>query len=69
MSLNGKKVFEKALNAIKFLDSLKRFRVEQNILGLVEGQGMSLGKNKLEKVFDLYSLVGILGISKLYSVK
>ena len=46
MSLNGTKVFEKALNAIKFLDSLKRFRVAQNILELVEGQGMSLEKKK-----------------------
>ena len=25
---------------MKFLDSLKRFRVAQNILGLVEGQGI-----------------------------
>ena len=25
-------------------------------------------ENKLEKVFELYALVGILGISKLYSV-
>ena len=34
------KVFEEALNAIKFLDWLKKFGPAQNILGPVEGQGI-----------------------------
>ena len=33
------KVFEEALNAINFLDLLKKFGPAQNILGPVEGQG------------------------------
>ena len=36
----GKKVFEEALNAIKFLDCLKTFGPAQNILGPVKGQGI-----------------------------
>ena len=34
------KVFEEALNEIKFLDWLKTFGPAQNILGLVKGQGI-----------------------------
>ena len=37
----GTKVFEEALNAIKFLDWLKTFGPAQNILGPVKGQGIS----------------------------
>ena len=36
----GTKVFEEALNAIKFLEWLKTFGPAQNILGPVKGQGM-----------------------------
>ena len=34
----GTKVFEEALNAVKFLDWLKEFGPAQNILGHVKGQ-------------------------------
>ena len=34
----GTKVFEEALNAVKFLGWLKEFGPVQNILGLVKGQ-------------------------------
>jgi hypothetical protein len=37
-----KKVFEEALNAVKFLGWLKRFAPEQNILGPVKGQGIRI---------------------------
>ena len=36
----GTKVFEEALNAIKFLGWLKKFGQAQNILGPVKGQGI-----------------------------
>ena len=38
----GTKVFEKALNAVKFLGCLKKFWLTQNILGPVKGQGISV---------------------------
>ena len=38
-----KLVFEESLNAIKFLDWFKTFGPAQNILGPVEGQGITLG--------------------------
>ena len=38
----GTKVFEEALNAVKFLGWLKQFGPAQNILGLVKGQGIWL---------------------------
>jgi hypothetical protein len=38
----GTKVFEEALNAVKFLGWLKKFGLAQNILGLVKGQGIRL---------------------------
>ena len=38
----GTKVFEEALNAIKFLDWLKTFGPAQHILGPVKGPGISL---------------------------
>ena len=37
----GTKVFEEALNAVKFLGWLKKFGLAQNILGPVKGQGIS----------------------------
>ena len=37
----GTKVFEEALNAVKFLGWLKKFGPAQNILGPVKGQGKS----------------------------
>ena len=37
----GTKVFEEALNAVKFWDWLKKFEPAQNILGPVKGQGLS----------------------------
>ena len=37
----GTKVFEEALNAVKFLDRLKNFGLAQNILRPVKGQGIS----------------------------
>ena len=36
----GTKVFEEALNAVKFLGCLKKFGPAQNILGPVKGQGI-----------------------------
>jgi hypothetical protein len=36
----GTKVFEEALNAVKFLGWLKKFGPLQNILGPVKGQGI-----------------------------
>ena len=38
----GIKVFEEALNAVKFLGWLKKFGPAQNILGPVKGQGIRL---------------------------
>ena len=38
----GTKVFEKALNAVKFLGWLKKFGPVQNILGPVKGKGISM---------------------------
>ena len=37
----GTKVFEAALNAVKFLGWLKKFGLAQNILGPVKGQGIT----------------------------
>ena len=37
----GTKVFEEALNAVKFLGLLKKFGLAQNILGPVKGQGIN----------------------------
>ena len=37
----GTKVFEDALNAVKFLGWLKKFGLAQNILGLVKVQGIT----------------------------
>ena len=50
----GTKVFEEALNAVKFLGWLKKFRLAQNILGPVKGQGIRvLGSYEyLEDVFN-----------------
>jgi hypothetical protein len=39
---DGTKVFEEALNAVKFLGWLKKFGLAQNILGSVKGQGITL---------------------------
>ena len=36
------KVFEEALNSVKFLDWLKKFGLAQNILGPLKGQGISI---------------------------
>ena len=41
---DGTKVFEEALNAVKFLDWLKKIGPAQNILGPVKGQGITLQK-------------------------
>ena len=38
----GTKVFEEALNAIKFLEWLKTFGPAQNIFGPLKGQGINL---------------------------
>ena len=38
---DGTKVFEEALNAVKFLGWLKKFGPAQNILGPVKGQDIS----------------------------
>ena len=43
----GSKVFEKALNAVKFLGWLKTFGQAQNILGPVKGQGIIVIKSIL----------------------
>ena len=43
----GTKVFEEALNAVKFLGWLKKFGPAQNILGPVKGQGINLPKSDL----------------------
>ena len=44
------KVFEEALNAVKFLGWLKIFGPEQNILGPVKGQGIRDHADKVEKI-------------------
>ena len=46
----GTKVFEEALNAVKFLGWLKKFGPAQNILGPVKGQGISDVK-KIRRLF------------------
>ena len=38
----GTKVFEEALNAVKFLGWVKTFGPAQNILGPVKGQGINV---------------------------
>ena len=38
----GTKVFEEALNAVKFLGWLKKFGWAQNVLGPVKGQGIGV---------------------------
>ena len=38
----GTKVFEETLNAVKFLGWLKIFGPDQNILGPVKGQGITI---------------------------
>ena len=38
----GTKVFEEALNTVKFLGWLKKFGPAQNILGPVKGQGINV---------------------------
>ena len=43
---SGTKLFEEALNAVKFLGWLKKFGLAQNILGPVKGQGISKVKAK-----------------------
>ena len=42
----GTKVFEEALNAVKFLEWLKMFGPAHNILEPVKGQGISYQKTK-----------------------
>ena len=49
----GTKVFEEALNAVKFLGWLKKFGLAQNILGPVKGQGIS---NKNMQTFLMRNL-------------
>ena len=44
------KFFEKALNAVKFLDYLKKFGPAQNILGSVRGQGISLSDRPNQQI-------------------
>ena len=50
----GTKVFEEALNAVKFLVWLKKFGPAQNILGPVKGQGIKFinSYKKFVKVSD-----------------
>ena len=47
----GTKVFEEALNAIKFLDWLKKFGPTQNTLGPVKGQGIDRLRKKVLLLF------------------
>jgi hypothetical protein len=51
------KVFEAALNAVKFFGWLKKFGPAQNILGPVKGQGISFQITQFEKkkYFILFS--------------
>ena len=44
------KVFEEALNAVKFLGLLKKFGLAQNILGLVEGQVINFHSTDIKSV-------------------
>ena len=49
---SGTKVFEEALNAIKFLYWLKKFGPVQNILGPVKGQGIrQFSMSKIIRIF------------------
>ena len=43
----GIKVFEEALNAVKFLGWLKKFGLAQNNLGPVKGQGLNFPRGYL----------------------
>ena len=47
-SCAGTKVFEEALNAVKFLGWLKIFGPAQNILGPVQGQGITMFNKSLK---------------------
>ena len=76
----GTKVFEEALNEVKFLGWLKKFGLAQNILGPVKGQGISLlktctyGPYRIQTVTfnmwyteDYVSFVKIMSLSKVHS--
>jgi hypothetical protein len=43
----GTKVFEEALNAVKFLGWLKKFGSAQNFLGPVKGQGITIFEKRI----------------------
>ena len=47
----GTKVFEEALNAVKFLGWLKKFGPAQNILGPVKGRGINVYLWICHKIF------------------
>jgi hypothetical protein len=49
----GTKVFEEALNEVKFLGWLKKFGSAQNILGPVKGQDNSVLVKALALIFGL----------------
>ena len=53
----GTKVFEEALNAVKFLGWLKKFGSAQNILGPAKGEGIKgqFGASQLRITFSLKS--------------
>ena len=51
------KVFEEALNAVKFLGWIKKFGLAQNILGPVKGKGISSQE-------DLFMIIQKFGIQK-----
>ena len=53
----GKKVFEEALNAVKFFALLKTFGPAQNILGAVKGQGISFWDISRDPEFRIYILI------------
>jgi hypothetical protein len=46
----GTKVFEEALNAVKFLGWLKKFGPAQNILGPVKGQGINIREIRIYEI-------------------
>jgi hypothetical protein len=43
----GTKVFEEALNIVKFLGWFKKFGLAQNILGPEKGQGINVGNRSI----------------------
>ena len=60
----GTKVFEEALNAVKFSGWFKKFGSAQNILGPVKGQGKSTYAIRIMKKENNIIIAEVAGLSK-----